>query len=144
MNQFSTLAFVTIFWGGSGWGISWWPSSHRATLCPIFGGLEPGLGLGALKRSTPRAGGHSASLIDLIAQPCSTASSCHCHPGVLSPDVQGDGPASLVTSRAEQSVPSSTSLPPPCPNFANNPLSNHFPFKPEISWSHLLHANPSP
>lgn len=31
-----------------------------------------------------------------------------------------------------------------CPNFANNPISNHFPFKPVISWKYLLHANPSP
>lgn len=103
-------------------------------------------GSGSLAWGSERSWGTPRASLDLIAQPCSrrgTATSCHGHPAVLSPDVQGDGSASPVTSRAQQNVPSSASLPPQCPNFANNPLSDHFPFKPVISWSHLLHANPS-
>lgn len=114
---------------------------HALPMCGGSGSLA--WGWGAPKRAPLELGVtlHPSGFIKLIAQPCS---SCHGHPSVLSPDVQGGGSASLVTSRAEQSVPSSASLPPPCPNFANNPLSDHFPFKPVISWSHLLHANPSP
>lgn len=150
MNQFSTLAFVTIFFSGEGGlecklAVAQQLQGHALLKFGGFGSLA--WGWGTPTGAPLELGGHSAhpsGLIELITQPCSTASSCRGHPAVLSPDVQGGGSASPVTSRAEQSVPSSASLPPPCPNFANNPLSDHFPFKPVISWSHLLHANPSP